>query len=147
MDVRQIRKVGRSLPRFLNEFADCYGRCDTRRYLKIYVDGQMSNLHRKSVEPMALRAGVPPRSLQAFLGLLEWDEDRLVDRLQRIVARDHAHPWAIGTIDETGMRKDGHHTACVQRQWCGSLGKVEVALQGERMTSRVQPASVLGEVS
>ena len=125
MDVGQIRKVGRALPRFLDEFADCFGRCDTRSYLRIYVDGQMSDLHRKSVEPMALRAGVAPRSLQAFLGLLEWDEDRLVDRVQQHVARDHAHPWAIGVIDETGCGKDGRHTACVQRQWCGSLGKVE----------------------
>ena len=125
MDVGQIRKVGRALPRFLGEFGDCFGRCDTRSYLKVYVDGQMSELHRKSVEPMALRAGVPPRSLQAFLSLLEWDEDRMVDRLQQTVARDHAHPWAIGAVDETGCGKDGSHTACVQRQWCGSLGKVE----------------------
>jgi SRSO17 transposase len=125
MDVGQIRKVGRALPRFLDEFRDCFGRCDTRSYLRVYVDGQMSELHRKSVEPMALRAGVPPRSLQAFLGLLEWDEDRVVDRLQQMVARDHAHPWAIGVVDETGCNKDGNHTACVQRQWCGSLGKVE----------------------
>jgi SRSO17 transposase len=125
MDVGQIRKVGRALPRFLDEFSDCFGRCDTRSYLRVYVDGQMSGLHRKSVEPMALRAGVPPRSLQAFLGLLEWDEDRVVDRLQQTVARDHAHPWAIGIVDETGCGKDGGHTACVQRQWCGSLGKVE----------------------
>ncbi len=85
----------------------------------------MSGLHRKSVEPMALQAGVPPRSLQAFLSLLQWDEDRLVDRLQRNVARDHVHPWAIGVVDETGCGKDGRHTACVQRQWCGSLGKVD----------------------
>ena len=125
MDANQIRKVGRALPRFLDEFGGCFGRCDTRRYLKVYVDGQMSELHRKSVEPMALQAGVPPRSLQAFLGLLEWDEDRLVDRVQQHVAREHAHPWAIGVIDETGCGKDGRHTACVQRQWCGSLGKVE----------------------
>jgi len=74
---------------------------------------------------MALRAGVPPRSLQAFLGLLEWDEQRLVDRVQQHVGRDHAHPWAIGVVDETGCGKDGRHTACVQRQRCGSLGKVE----------------------
>jgi SRSO17 transposase len=125
MDAKQIRKVGRSLTAYLEEFADCYGRCDTREYLRIYVRGQMSDLQRKSVEPMALRAGVPPRSLQAFLGLLEWDEDRLVDRLQWIVGRDHANVWAIGIIDETSSQKDGHHTACTQRQWCGSLGKVE----------------------
>ncbi|MFQ5463802.1 MAG: transposase, partial [Phycisphaerae bacterium] len=48
-----------------------------------------------------------------------------MDRLQQHVARDHAHPWAIGVIDETGCGKDGRHTACVQRQWCGSLGKVD----------------------
>ena len=125
MDVEQIRKMGRELFRFLGEFADCFGRSDTRQYLKIYVDGQMSDLHRKSVEPMALRAGVPPRSLQAFLGLLEWDEQRMVDRLQQHVAQEHAHPWAIGVVDETGCAKCGHHTACVQRQWCGSLGKVD----------------------
>lgn len=125
MDVKQIRKIGRSLPRFLKEFADCYGRCDTRRYLKVYVRGQMSDLERKSAEPMALRAGVPPRSLQAFLDLLTWDEDRLVDRLQWMVARDHGHPWAIGLLDETSCPKDGRHTACTQRQWCGSLGKME----------------------
>jgi len=125
MDVGQIRTLGRVLPRFLDEFGDCFGRCDTRRYLRVYVDGQMSELHRKSIEPMALRAGVPPRSLQAFLGLLEWDEQRLVDRVQQNVARDHSHPWAIGVVDETGCGKDGRHTACVQRQWCGSLGKVD----------------------
>jgi SRSO17 transposase len=125
MDVGQIGTLGQALPRFLDEFGDCFGRCDTRRYLRVYVDGQMSELHRKSIEPMALRAGVPPRSLQAFLGLLEWDEQRLVDRLQQIVARDHGHPWAIGVVDETGCGKDGRHTACVQRQWCGSLGKVD----------------------
>ena len=48
MEVKQIRRMGRSLTRFLDEFADCYGRRDTRSYLRIYVDGQMSNLHRKS---------------------------------------------------------------------------------------------------
>ena len=85
----------------------------------------MSELPRKSVAPMALRGGVPPRSRQAFLRLGEWDEDRLVDRVPQTVARDHAHPWAIGTVEETGCGKDGRHPACVQRPGCGSLGKVE----------------------
>ncbi len=60
MDVEQIRTEGRSLPRFLDEFSDCFGRCDTRAYLKVYVKGQLSDLQRKSAEPMALRAGIPP---------------------------------------------------------------------------------------
>lgn len=123
MDVSEIREVGKGIEAFLAEFSDCFGRCDTREYLQIYVEGQNSNLPRKSAEPMALDAGVPPRSLQAFLGFLSWDEERMVDRIQEIVARDHSHPYAIGTVDETGSPKKGEHTATVQRQWCGSTGK------------------------
>lgn len=125
MDAFQIKQVGRGIEAFLAEFSDCFGRCDTESYLGVYVRGQNSNLQRKSVEPMALQAGIPPRSLQAFLSLLNWDEERVVDRVQQIVMRDHGHPWAIGLVDETGSPKKGHHTAGVQHQWCGRTGKVD----------------------
>lgn len=125
MDAFEIAQVGRGIERFLTEFSDCFGRCDTESYLGIYVRGQNSDLHRKSVEPMALHAGVPPRSLQAFLSLLKWDEERARDRVQQLVMRDHAHPKAIGSVDETCCPKKGNHTATVQRQWCGSTGKVD----------------------
>jgi SRSO17 transposase len=125
MDVAKIRRVGRGLEAYLAEFSDCFGRCDTESYLEVYVEGQHSDLQRKSAEPIALRAGIAPRSLQAFLGFLSWDEQRMIDRVQEIVARDHSHPYAIGLIDETGSPKKGEHTAGVQRQWCGSLGKVD----------------------
>jgi SRSO17 transposase len=74
---------------------------------------------------MALREGIPPRSLQAFLGLLTWDENRMVDRLQQVVMRDHGDPRGIGLVDETHSPKKGTHTAGVQPQWCGRTGKVE----------------------
>ena len=125
MDASEIRRVGRGIKKFLAEFSDCFGRGDTESYLGVYVRGQNSNLPRKSVEPMALEAGVPPRSLQAFLDLLNWNEERVVDRVQQLVMRDHSHPWAIGSVDETGCPKKGHHTATVQHQWCGRTGKVD----------------------
>jgi len=125
MDALQIRQVGRGIESYLAQFSDCFGRCDTESYLAVYARGQNSNLQRKSVEPMALHAGIPPRSLQAFLSLLSWDEERIVDRLQQMVMRDHGHPWAIGSVDETTCPKKGHHTATVQRQWCGRTGKVD----------------------
>ena len=125
MDAIEIGQVGRGIEGFLAEYSDCFGRCDTESYLAVYVRGQNSNLQRKSVEPMALQAGVPPRSLQAFLSLLKWDEERMVDRTQQIVTRDHAHAKAIGSVDETGCPKKGIHTAGVQHQWCGSTGKVD----------------------
>jgi len=47
------------------------------------------------------------------------------DRVQEIVAMEHAGPHSIGLIDETSFVKKGKKTPGVQRQWCGHLGKVE----------------------
>lgn len=125
MDVAKIRRVGRGVRRYLEEFSDCFGRCDTESYLAVYVEGQNSDLQRKSAEPIALRSGIVPRSLQVFLSSANWDEERMIDRVQEIVVRDHSHPYAIGLIDETGSPKKGTHTACVHRQWNGNRGKVD----------------------
>ena len=117
MDVQQIKGMGRKLRGYLNEFNDCFGRSEPREHLRTYVQGQLSNLPRKSIEPIALSALVAPRTLQGFFSYLSWDEQHLRDRQQWIVARDHAHPNAIGIIDESGNSKKGKHTAAVQRQW------------------------------
>ena len=96
---------------------------DTRGHLNTYVEGQLSKLDRKSVEPIALAAGVPPRTLQQFLNSLEWDQEQLIDTLQWRVARDHTSDRSIGLIDETSCPKKGDKTPGVQRQWCGATGK------------------------
>lgn len=125
MDAAQIRLLKPKLKRFLNRFADCFDRKDTRAHLSVYVRGQLSDLSEKSVEPIALDAGMPPRTLQEFMTLLKWRQDDARDRLQHIVGTDHADPNSIGIIDETSDRKSGDKTPGVQRQWCGRLGKRE----------------------
>lgn len=125
MDATAIRGLKPRLNKFLNDFADCFTRKDTRMHLRTYVNGQLSGLQRKSVEPMALAGGVPPRTLQNFLSVLSWDHRAMRDRVAEVVCRDHAHPHAIGMIDETSDDKNGCQTPGVQRQWCGSQGKVE----------------------
>ena len=74
MDAEQIRGLGPQLCRYLGHFDDCFDCGPTRAHLPIYVRGQLSDLPRKSVEPIALAEGVPPRTLQEFLSLLDWDE-------------------------------------------------------------------------
>ncbi len=125
MDAEQIRRLRPELGRYLRQFCDCFGNSSTRAHLPVYVRGQLADLPRKSVEPMALAAGVAPRTLQEFLSLLEWDDRRLVDRVEQLVARDHASPRAVGVIDETGCPKKGNRTPGVQRQYCGASGKIE----------------------
>jgi len=125
MDAQQIAGLGPQLTEFLSTFDDCFGRSEARDHLQTYVAGQLSDLPRKSVEPIALVGGTPPRTLQRFLESIRWDEQRLRDKQQRLVAREHAHPQAIGVIDESGNPKKGRHTAAVQHQWCGNSGKVD----------------------
>jgi SRSO17 transposase len=103
MTLEQITRLGRKLTSFLALFADCFGRRDARVLLMIYVQGQLSNVHRKTAEAIALRFGKAPRTLQRFLESIKWNEEKLRDRCQQIVARDHAHPEAIGCVDESGV--------------------------------------------
>jgi len=125
MDAQQIRQLGPKLDRFLKRFDDCFARKDTRAHLGVYVRGQLSDLPEKSVEPIALEAGVAPRTLQEFLSQLKWDENRMRDRLQQIVLAEQAGPNSIGIFDETSDPKKGDKTPGVQKQWCGRLGKTE----------------------
>jgi SRSO17 transposase len=125
MDAEQIRLLKPKLTRYLKRFDDCFSRRDTREHFATYVEGQLSDLPQKSCEPMALAAGVAPRTLQEFLGAYRWDEDRARDRLQEMVLREQAGPNAVGVIDETSDVKQGDKTPGVQRQWCGTLGKKE----------------------
>lgn len=125
MDADQIRRLKPELTRYLKRFGDCFARCDTRAHLHVYIEGQLSDLPAKSCEPIALGAGLPPRTLQEFLAHYRWDEDRMRNKIQEIMMRDHAGPNSIGLIDETSDVKKGNKTPGVQRQWCGAVGKQE----------------------
>jgi SRSO17 transposase len=125
MDADTVLRIKPALTQYLHEFDGCFGRITARQHLDTYVQGQLGDLLRKSVEPMADAAGIPPRNLQEFLGLYRWDESAMRDRLQQLVARRHLHSHSVGIIDETSFVKKGKQTACVQRQHCGVVGKTE----------------------
>jgi SRSO17 transposase len=125
MTVEQILSLGPALADYLDQFSDCFGRSEPCQHLLHYVRGQLSNLQRKSVEPIALFNDVAPRTLQEFLNTDEWDHPKLRDHVQQIVARDHADPQAIGVLDDSGHPKKGKKTAGVQWQYCGRLGKTD----------------------
>ena len=125
MDADQIRRLKPELTGYLHEFDDCFARRDTRAHFPTYVEGQLSELPAKSCEPMALAAGVAPRTLQEFLAQYRWDEDLMRRRLHEIIVRDHAGSHAIGVVDETSDVKKGDKTPGVQRQYCGCVGKQE----------------------
>ena len=75
------------------------------------MQGQLSDVQRKCVEAIALRFNTKPRTLQRFLESIQWDEEKLRDRCQYIVAKQHAHPDAIGCVDESGTAKSAERKA------------------------------------
>ena len=125
MEAKQIRGLRPMLASFLKRFDDCFARKDTRAHLSVYVNGQLSDLPRKSVEPIALASDVPVRTLQEFLSQHRWQEDLARDRLLEIVAAEHGCPHSVGIIDETSFVKQGRKTPGVQRQYLGTVGKQE----------------------
>src|ERR1035437_9107900 len=120
MDGREMSQWDGELNAYLQCYDGCFSRCEGREHLRRYVAGQLSDLPRKSVEPMADRAGIPPRTLQDFLASHRWDQQMGWQVLQRRVAAEHADDQSIGTIDETSFPKCGDKTAGVQRQYCGA---------------------------
>jgi SRSO17 transposase len=135
MTPQQIAGLGPALTQFLRPLYGCFSECRLLDHFDIYCRGLLSDLDRKSVEPIALAAGSTVRALQVFLSHGVWDHQRLRDLLQQRVAQHHApvpgqlrsveDPGAIGLIDETSVVKKGTKTPGVQRQYCGAVGKIE----------------------
>ena len=143
MTLKQILALGRKLTSFLSLFADCFGRHDARALLRVYVQGQLSNLHRKNVEAIALLFKTAPRTLQRFLESIKWDEEQLRNHCQQIIVRDHAHPEAIGCVDESGTAKSGRHTVGVGRQYNGNRGKIDNCVVGVHLSYSIPGFQVL----
>jgi SRSO17 transposase len=125
MDAERIARLGPMLSAYLHRFEDCFVRREQPRHLRRIVMGQLSDLPRKSLEPIALAGGCPPRTLQQFLSLHGWDHERVREKVQRLVGREHAHRHSIGLLDETAHPKKGGKTPGTQRQWCGTKGTTD----------------------
>jgi SRSO17 transposase len=130
MTPEQLMVLGTAFAVYLRFFADCFGQDRSAEHLYSYCRGLLSDLPRKSIEPIALACGTAVRTLQEFLRDHVWDHFRMRDRLQQRLAQAPAPDSAddlgiIGVIDETSIAKKGTKTPGVRRQWCGSLGKVD----------------------
>jgi SRSO17 transposase len=129
MTDQDIARLGPAFAAFLRRFRPCFLQQRTAVHFDNYCRGLLSELPRKSVEPIALACGTAVRTLQEFLTTASWDHDRARDTLQghlaAVLATLPADPLGtIGVIDETSCLKQGDQTPGVQRQYLGCVGKV-----------------------
>jgi SRSO17 transposase len=126
----QMVALGTAFAAYLRIFEVCIAYQPTAEHLHSYCRGLLSDLPRKSIEPMALACGTAVRTLQEFLRDHVWDQFRMRDLLQKwllgLPALNAADDLGtIGVIDETSVAKKGTKTPGVRRQYCGSRGKIE----------------------
>jgi SRSO17 transposase len=130
MTPEQMMVLGTAFAAFLRWFECCIAYRPTTEHLHSYCRGLLSDLARKSIEPIALACGTAVRTLQEFLRDHVWDQLGMRDLLQRRLAGQAALSSAdelgtIGVIDETSVVKKGTKTPGVHRQYCGARGKLE----------------------
>lgn len=130
MTSEQIQALGPAFANYLRPYDLCRDYPQTFRLLGVYCHGLLSDLDRKSAEPIALASGVAVRTLQEFLKDHLWSFQQAKEILQRNVLETLAEVPAddlgtVGIVDETSVVKKGTKTPGVQRQWCGSVGKLE----------------------
>jgi SRSO17 transposase len=126
----ELDGLGAALDDFLRSYLFCCGYTQTFRQLHIYCRGLLSDLKRKSVEPIAIAAGCAVRTLQEFLRDHLWRHTQLRDELQGAVAAElltlpDDGLGNVGLIDETSTLKSGTKTPGVQRQYLGCVGKLD----------------------
>jgi SRSO17 transposase len=129
MTEKQLDELGPALDEFLQPYLFCCGYTQSFAHLHTYCKGLLSDLKRKSVEPIARAAGCAVRTLQEFLRDHVGHHPHVRQQLQGHVAACLATVpddglGTVGLIDETAALKSGTQTPGVQRQYLGCVGKL-----------------------
>lgn len=117
-------------------------RADQRGKGELYVRGLLTDGQRKSMQPMAARLGVDHQGLQQFVTSSTWDYELVRANVARW-GDDAIAPDAY-VIDDTGFPKDGTASACVARQYSGTLGKranCQIAVSVQMVTDHASLAA------
>jgi len=111
---------------FHEVFSDCFHRSESRGHFFRYMIGQLSEIERKSIEPIALNVkDGNVRPMQRFISDAEWDDDQILNKYHSLVNEDLGTANGVLIFDEAGFIKKGNDSIGVSRQYCGSIGKVD----------------------
>lgn len=101
-------------------------RAESKKHAEQYVRGLLSPLARKNGWTMAEYVGeAGPAALQRLLNLSPWDADALLEINREYAMEYLADPGAILVADPTGFAKKGTKSVGVQRQYSGTLGRID----------------------
>ena len=120
----EIEEMVDELTAYHEQFAQAFGRVEQMRQNRIYLQGLLGDLPRKTTERIALEQGVCVRTLQHFMGQSPWSTEPVVATHQQLVGDTLGEGDGVMLVDESGVVKQGEHSVGVAAQYCGSVGKV-----------------------
>ncbi|EOD64740.1 transposase [Amycolatopsis vancoresmycina DSM 44592] len=101
-------------------------RTDSRAHARHYLRGLIAPLERKNGWTIAEYSGDPePKALQRLLNLSPWDAAEARDLVRDYAMEHFADPRGVLIADPTGFAKKGNKSAGVQRQYSGTLGRID----------------------
>jgi SRSO17 transposase len=123
---RDVETLADELLAYHAHFAPLFQRQEQRQWALAYLHGQLLDLDRKSIEPMALAvADGNVQAMQQFISLGAWDDQKVLLTHQQLVAETLGDADSgVLIIDGCDFPKQGTSSVGVARQWCGALGKV-----------------------
>ena len=125
VSARDVRGCRQRLQSFLQRYLPRFYRVEQHDLARVVLEGKLSNLPRKTAEPIAAQAHRPRKPVQHFVGAGRWDDEAVMTELRRHVAQEWADADAVLVLDASAFVKSGTDSCGVARQWCGRLGKVE----------------------
>jgi SRSO17 transposase len=101
-------------------------RAESKKHAEQYIRGLLSPLARKNGWTIAEYVGEPgPTALQRLLNLSPWDADEARDLVRTYAMEHFGDPRGVLIADPTGFAKKGTKSAGVQRQYSGTLGRID----------------------
>ncbi|MDZ7289119.1 MAG: IS701 family transposase [candidate division KSB1 bacterium] len=121
---RQIDGLRTQLEKYHQIFAPLFQRQEQRQWSLKYMEGQMLDLERKSIEPMARALeGGNVQAMQQFTSASGWNDDVIIRAHQREVGKTLGQKDGVIIADGSDFPKQGENSVGVARQYCGALGK------------------------
>lgn len=127
IDDDDVSVVSDMLEQYLEQYRASYKRSEQKHLADTFMKGLLSDLERKSIEPIALRYsganGVRP--MQMFFKNATFDDEQMLDIYQQQLASLIGEEDGMLNIDGSDFPKKGKHSVGVARQHCGILGKTD----------------------
>lgn len=122
---RQVEGLLEKLGSYHQGFGSAFRRREQRHWAHKYLEGQLLDIERKSIEPMAKAlAGGNVQAMQQFISQGAWSDEEVIAIHQAQVAHTLGQADGVLILDGCDFPKQGDESVGVAQQYCGALGKL-----------------------